>query len=286
MSLKNIELCKGVDLKKYSRFKIGGVADYFFKINTYRDIAEIIKDFGRSFHILGNGSNILIQDTKIKIPVVRLSSKFDYISQTGSGIEIGAATLFSKLIRYCLLNNIEGFSPLAGIPATLGGMLRMNAAANGMSISENLISLEVINEKGELDLITRDNMRFGYRDSFLKNMVITKAVFSYKSPSLIKKDVNYYLKKRLAAQDFTAPSCGCVFKNPSGFSAGLLIDSCGLKGLRKGGAIISPKHANFILNTGGASYQDVDYLIRVIRDKVFAKHNIVLEEEIQRWLSN
>ena len=159
----------------------------------------------------------------------------------------------------------------------------MNASAYGKSVSENLLGVEVVNKNAEVIFIKKGDIDFNYRHSSLEGLVILKARFSVFYDSCVYKDINYYLKKRLVNQDLIGASCGCVFKNPPATSAGFLIDSCGLKGFTKGGARISDKHANFIINFSSATYHDVDYLIQKIRDKVFQKYNILLEEEIKRW---
>jgi UDP-N-acetylmuramate dehydrogenase len=284
MNLKNIDLCKGVDLSGYFTIKIGGVADNFFKIHNSHDLTEILRDFGPHFYVLGNGSNILMNEAAIIKPVVYLSDEFNYCRQEYSFLEVGAATPLPNLLNYCMKNDIGGFSQLAGIPAKIGGLIQMNASAYGKSISDNLLELEVADKSGEIKFIKKEDIDLNYRSSSLKGLVVLKARFSVIYDFCVYKDINYYLKKRLVNQDLLTPSCGCIFKNPQTFSAGALIDFCGLKGTVRGGARISDKHANFIINVSRATYNDVDYLIQNMRDKVFKKHNILLEEEIHRWV--
>jgi UDP-N-acetylmuramate dehydrogenase len=136
---------------------------------------------------------------------------------------------------------------------------------------------------GTFKLLSKEQVVFGYRFSSLQGDIILGAEFIlFETPGLKQKAGDLF-KKRIALQDFSFPSCGCIFKNPFQHKAGFLIDSCGLKGLSRGGACVSPKHANFIINKGLAAYDDVDYLINKIKECVYKKYGITLEEEIKRW---
>ncbi|MDD5194344.1 MAG: UDP-N-acetylmuramate dehydrogenase [Candidatus Omnitrophica bacterium] len=283
MSLGRIELKQHVDLRAFTTIKIGGCAQYFFVAATLEELNEIIKDAGPFCYILGGGSNLLVKDQCLKKPVIKLGSGFDYLRASGQYIEVGAATKLSRVLNYCLKNNLSGLHNLAGIPATIGGLLCMNASSFNGEIFSPLVEAEVMDKMGAVIRLSKKEITFGYRRSSLKNYIILRAWFTLHPDSCIKADVSNFLKIRRQKQDFDFPSCGCIFKNPLDYSAGFLIESCGLKGVSRGGAQVSNKHANFIINRGNASYDDVSYLIKQIKDKVHQKFGVVLEEEIERW---
>ncbi len=160
----------------------------------------------------------------------------------------------------------------------------MNASSFGREISSLIEGVEVISEAGEVKKLKKEEIQFGYRWSSLKNKIVTRCWFKLVKTQDSRSKIKNFLKERLRSQDFDFPSSGCIFKNSPNFPAGFLIESCGCKGLKKGGARVSYKHANFIINLGKASYKDVDYLISLIKDKIHKRYGIILEEEIERWM--
>jgi UDP-N-acetylmuramate dehydrogenase len=301
VSLKKIELKYNQDLKEYTTIKIGGVAKYFFVAHSVDDLTQLMYDTDRRFYLLGAGSNLLVSSGIITKPVVKLGEAFDYIRSDFDTIEVGAATLFKRLSKYLLQNNLTGLESLVGIPATVGGMLAMNASSFGSSIASCVRQVEVMDMTGAIRKIDREDIYFGYRRSSLKSVLLLRAWFQFKECRDVKLRLRAFFNQRLRNQDFNFPSCGCIFKNPSGcdssiypasdslktpksLSAGFLIEACGLKGLRKNDACVSLKHANFIINMGCARYDDVDYLICTIKEEIYKRYGILLEEEIERWL--
>lgn len=283
-------------LKNYTYIKIGGKANYFLIADNNDTLSNALEYCKGDFYLLGGGSNLLIKDSIIKKPVIKLGKGFNYIKHDKQKIEVGAATPLAALLSFCCKYSIAGFENLAGIPATIGGLLAMNASAFGKAISSMLSEVEVIQEDGKIIRLQRQDIEFGYRSStFLtrdaqncrqEKKVILRAWFNRESGRNIKEKINSFLQKRFKTQDSIHPSCGCIFKNPSGdlkLAAGFLIDSCGLKGLCKNDAQISPKHANFIINLGAATYNDVNYLIKKMKDSVYRKFAVSLEEEVERW---
>jgi len=283
MSLKKLELEHKVDLRKCTAIKVGGKAKYFFTVYDLDDLCQIIRDFGSSFYLLGKGSNLLIKSGCIKKPVVKLAGAFSYVKEDANCIEIGASTFLPFLIKYSIENNLEGVENLAGIPATIGGLIAMNASSFGRDVSYCLREVQIMDYCGNVRTLDKSQIIFRYRFSSLQDCVILKAKFNLLKRDGLRQKVRDVLAKRLRLQEFDLPSCGCIFKNHLEFSAGFLIESCGLKGLKRGGAQVSSKHSNFIVNLGSASYEDIDYLIQRIKDRVYKKHRIVLEEEIKRW---
>ncbi|MCF7886916.1 MAG: UDP-N-acetylmuramate dehydrogenase [Candidatus Omnitrophica bacterium] len=284
MSLKKIKQKKNIDLGKLTTLGVGGRAEYFFLIKDNFELAKLLKEIGNQFYILGNGSNLLIKDGLIKKPVVKLIDKFELIKPKGDLLEVGSSTLLSFLVKYCINNCLGGIENLAGIPATVGGMLSSAASSFGASIFDHLEMVEVMDRLGNISMIKKDKINHSYRHSGLEDKIIIKGFFKFfKNSKEIKKKIKNIVKKRIALQDFSFPSCGSVFKNPVSVAAGALIEQAGLKGERKGDIKISDKHANFILNIGEGSYYQADYLIKQIKDFIYQKEGIVLEEEVKRW---
>ncbi|MFH1771477.1 MAG: UDP-N-acetylmuramate dehydrogenase [Candidatus Omnitrophota bacterium] len=277
------KVSRGISLREYSTIKIGGYAEYFFHVRNTEDLFSIIRELNRPFYILGAGSNLLIKDGVIEKPVVKLCGEFNYVRQYGDLVEAGAAIPFNSLLGFCSKNLLSGVENLSGIPATIGGLLATGASSYGSSLFSVLVRVQVIDKEGKIDVIDRKDIEFSYRNSSLSDFFILRAWFRLRKNTDIKNNILKFIQLRIMSQDFDFPSCGCIFKNHNDIPAGFLIESCGLKGLSCNDAQVSGKHANFIINKGKAGYGDVDYLIAKIKDKVYAKHGVVLEEEIVRW---
>jgi UDP-N-acetylmuramate dehydrogenase len=250
--------------------------------NSIEALSGLVLKFGQCY-ILGAGSNILAEDSGISKPIIMLGQDFNYIRQAGELVEAGASTKLSSLINYAVKNNLGGLDNLAGIPATIGGLILMNASAFGREISSLLDKIQVITKDGQVEIIKKEAITFSYRSSSLNNFIILRAWFRLEQENNLKEKIHNFMRQRAWTQDFCFPSCGCIFKNTPKGPAGFLIESCGLKGLEKNGAKISSKHANFIVNVNRASYNDVDYLIKRAKESVYKKFGLHLEEEIKRW---
>ena len=274
---------KDVDLRNYTSIKIGGRAKYFYTAFGPDCLRKIIENVGSDFYLLGKGSNLLIKDCLIQKPIIKLGDNFNFIKKDGNYLEVGASTPLSFLIKYCLEKGLLGVENLAGIPATVGGLLAVNAASFGRSISAVAEEVTVMSRDGDIKKLKKPEITFEYRSSTLKECIVLEAKFKLFSGKNLKLKIRELLEKRINRQDFNFPSCGCVFKNTPKFSAGFLIDSCRLKGESRGDAQVSPRHANFIINLGLAKHKDVIYLIQKIKDQIYKKYSIILEEEIKRW---
>ena len=283
MSRPKNRLEKDVDLRNYTSIKIGGRAKYFYTVFCSDYLRKIVENIGSDFYLLGKGSNLLIKDCLIQKPIIKLGDNFSFIKKRGNYLEVGASTSLSSLIRYCLEKDLLGVENLAGIPATVGGLLVMNSASFGRSISAVVKEVTVMSREGDIKKLKSSEITFGYRSSTLEKDIVLEAKFKLFSGKNLKRKIRELLKKRINRQDFNFPSCGCVFKNTPEFGAGFLIDSCRLKGEIYGDAQISSRHANFIINLGSAKYKDVIYLIRKIKDQIYKKYSIILQEEIKRW---
>lgn len=247
------------------------------------------KNEGLALSILGSGSNILASGKPLDMVAVSLKRGFTRIdfNQAETRIYADAGVDMQTFIIKMLGEGYSGLEFMAGIPGTLGGALMMNAGSGqkGPWILDFVKAVRVLDSSGREGYLEKKDLRYGYRYSGLEDFIILGADFDLKvtqdKPSLRMAYDNFlYLKKE--RQELSAPSAGCVFRNPNvEHSAAKLIEGCGLKGKRLGGAMISEKHANFIINTGTAGFEDVAGLIELAKQEVARKYNINLETEIE-----
>ncbi|OPX30710.1 MAG: UDP-N-acetylenolpyruvoylglucosamine reductase [Candidatus Omnitrophica bacterium 4484_171] len=277
---------KKVSLKIFNTLRLEAIAPIMFVAHSTDDLSEFAKRVCSwdDFYLLGAGSNIFIENDILNKPVLILGKEFSYIERVDSlSLEIGAATALSKVISYTIEQNLRGLEELAGIPASIGGMMACNASSFGKELLSLVEEAAVIDESGEIKHVKKSDIRYSYRRSSLENCIIIKAILRFDEACDVREKVISYLGKRLDMQDFSYPSAGCIFKNPLNVSAGYLIDKCGLKGFRVGGAQVSLKHGNFIINRADAKAGDINYIIAVIKERVNERFGIILEEEIVRW---
>jgi len=251
---------KNISLAKYTTFKIGGPAKYFFKTKTKQDLIKAVQFAKKEklpFFILGGGSNLLVSDKGFDGMIILMNNKRLEVDNNKIIAEAGAK--LSDIVKISIKNNLTGLEWAIGIPGTIGGAVKVNAHAFNSNISELVKGIKKDNNiifSVELELKKGDRK---------------------KSNELIEK----YIKKRKNSQPLEYPSAGCIFKNIPGHGAGRLIDKASLKGVKIGQAMISDKHANFIINLGGANASDVIKLIKLVKKTIKKKFNINLEEEIQ-----
>lgn len=276
---------KQILLSNFSTFGIGGPARYFAQAYTCEQMQEMLSFAQRSslrVFILGKGSNLLFDDRGFDGLVIL--NKINYLNQTSPGIfHVGSGYSFARLGRTTAHQGWTGLEFAYGIPATVGGAIYMNAGANNMETADVLCEVGYVSEKGELVRLKKDTLNFSYRTSSFQKWhgAIVEGVFCL-TPSLVAKKVQKeILESRLKTQPYKEKSAGCAFRNPPGISAGKLIDNCGMKGQEVGKARISHLHANFIVNVGGAKAQDVLELMQKIKEGVYKKQGIILEEEIR-----
>lgn len=275
----------------HTSFRVGGKADLiFFPKNEDSLIAavRVAKEHNVPIFVLGNGSNLLIRDGGIHglvISLKRIEGKIDLepISEKTYMVTAFAGISLPKFVIYTINMNLQGIETLIGIPGTLGGALKMNAGAEGTEIKDVVHSIKIINWDGEIKRIMKDEIRFDYRKAeFPSEGIFLNASIELRRGN--KKDllqkVKELLKKRNSNQPITEWGAGSVFKNPPGKYAGQLIESAGFKGFALGDAVVSPKHANFIINKGKAKAKDIEELIKQIQKKVLLKTGICLEPEI------
>jgi UDP-N-acetylmuramate dehydrogenase len=236
--------------------------------------------------VLTGGTNVLVRDGGIPGLVLSLGRGFEGLGIEGSTVRAGAGINLALLARKCSLAGLDGLAWAVGIPGTLGGGLVMNAGAHGGELKDVVRSVQLVLD-GEARVWSAEDCGFGYRHSRFKELAPGTAIILGAELSLapgdaqaLKARMDEALAKRKASQPLELPNAGCVFKNPEGASAGRLIEDCGLKGRQLGGARISEKHANFVVNTGGAKAAEVLALMAEAKQAVRQKHGVELKEEI------
>jgi len=271
-------------LCKYSNMKIGGEASYLLAPKSISDLITIIKEAKcRNLEILplGGGSNILFGDVRDRVIILDeyLPEIFQIEKET---IIVSVGMKISSFIEKAMNYELGGFEFLSGIPAHIGGAIHMNAGAFDKCIFDYLNWIEYIDLNGEVRKLKREEFSFGYRTTSISGFIV-KASFKMdkKSEESIMLDKEDIISKRLERHPYDYPSLGSTFKNPDNMFAGQLIEECGLKNLQIGDAQISEKHANFIVNKGNASFDDVISLIRTVKETVKKKRSIELELEIK-----
>lgn len=273
-------------MKKHTTFKIGGPAETLIVPANYDEIKNILSS-GEKVTIIGNGSNLLVNDDGIKGIVLSISNCLKEVKINKDCIEAGAGISITALARIAQENELSGLEWAYGIPGTLGGAISMNAGAYGGQISDVVVETEYINGNGEILTLNNDQHKFEYRKSIFNTNNLTDVITKCKmklhfdSKEKILELMNDNLAKRKEKQPLEYPSAGSVFKRPEGFFAGQLIQEAGLKGYRIGDAAVSEKHAGFIVNLGNATAEDVKKLIETIQEKVYQKNNVKLETEIK-----
>ena len=286
---------KNILLKNYTTFKIGGPAKYFFEAQTKEDLVKafkMAKKIKLPFFILGGGSNVLFSDKgfngiviKIQCPNVKCQIKS---KNQNPKIYAEAGVKLSDLVELSLKNSLTGLEWAAGIPgATLGGTIHNNAGAFNISIADIVKTVEVFDTTdSKIKNLDRKQCKFGYKQTIFKkqkNLIILSCILQLKKSTkkAVEKQIDYVLNYREKNHPMKFSSAGCIFENPLKVRAAELIEECGLKGKKIGDAQISEKHANFIVNLGQASSEDVLKLINLVKKEVKNKFGIKLKEEIQ-----
>lgn len=274
-------------MQKHTSWRIGGPAEIMVLPASADDIGQCLK-FARERQIpltvMGNGSNLLVKDNGIRGIVLKISRGFNKIVVSGPNITADAGALVPLVAKKAAEAGLSGLEFAAGIPASIGGAVIMNAGAHGQSIDEVIREVTVLTPAGEMLVLKKEDIGFRYRKSGIdKNLIILQAdfVLTPGDPLEIRAKNETNLMKRRRSQPLEYPSAGSVFANPPGQWAGWLIEQVGGKGMRVGDALVSEKHANFIVNIGRATAEDVLQLIAQIRQMVLEKFNIELKLEVQ-----
>lgn len=276
-------------MRKHTNFKIGGNADVFVIAKNIEEIKCVIK-FSKENNILltilGNGSNVLVSDKGIRGIVLQVGTKEIKIEkQKNALVKVEAGVMLGALAQVLLKQSISGFEFAAGIPGSIGGAIRMNAGAYGGEMKDIVKDVTVLNEKGEINVLTNEECEFSYRHSRFtdsKEIVIKVTLeLPLGDEAEIKAKMDEYDQSRREKQPLNLPSAGSTFKRGSDFITAKLIDECGLKGYTSGDAQVSTLHAGFVVNLGNATAQDVLNVVNHVKQVVLEKTGKQIELEVE-----
>ena len=281
--LLNIPFISNEKISNICTYKINGCVKGVFYPQDEKQlifIYDYLSKLKLPFKIIGNGSNLIIKENcdYLFICTKKMQDKIKIINNTAC---ISSSTTLAKAFNYCCKKGLSGFERLAGIPATIGGAIKMNASCFDNSIMDSLEKVKIY-QNGKIKFIKKNDIIYSYHKTNLNNCLILSAKFKLKPEKkcLILNEFGKFAKTRAEKQP-KGFSCGSVFRNPEYASAGKLIEECGLKGKSLGGAVVSEKHGNFILNQNGANFEDVKGLILLCQAEVYRKYNIKLECEVE-----
>lgn len=276
-------------MKKHTTMKVGGNVDIMVIPENIEDIVLTVKyakENNIPFKVLGFGSNVIVNDEGLEGIVIKITNKLEYVNVDGDTLTAGVGTSMPKLAIIAKKHSLSGFEFACGIPGTIGGGVRMNAGAYGGEIKDVLQKVKFLDESLEIKELETKDLEFGYRKSIFgshKEYIILEATFKLNKgdDKEISELMNKNREARVSKQPLEYPNTGSIFKRPEGYFAGKLITDCDLKGVSVGGAMVSTKHAGFIINTGNATCTDVKDLIKLIQKTIKEKFNVDIETEVE-----
>ena len=276
-------------LADYTWFGLGGPAEYFAEPRSVDELASLVRRCREEeipLRLLGGGSNVLVRDEGVSGMVIRLSApEFSNIHAAGNKVTAGGGARLGLVVSTSVREGLAGLENLIGIPGTLGGALHGNSGGRGGDIGQWTCRATVMTRTGEIFQRDREDLVFAYRQSSLDELVILSAELELEDENpeeLTRRMQKLWIVKK-AEQPLSHQSAGCIFKNPRGMSAGMLIDQAGLKGTKIGGAEVSQRHANFIISEPGTTGREVLRLIDLVRSQVTERLGVELETEIEIW---
>ncbi|PTX51234.1 UDP-N-acetylmuramate dehydrogenase [Melghirimyces profundicolus] len=276
-------------LSRHTTWKVGGPADLLVYPRSKGELERamsVIHRHGIPWRVIGRGSNLLVRDGGIRGAVIKMGNGLDHMQVDGDRVTAGGGYSFVKLSVMAAKHGLTGLEFAGGIPGTVGGAVFMNAGAHGSELSKVLESAEVLLESGEWAILDKEDLQFSYRTSILqkeKRGVVTEATFQLKEgdPKEVAAAMARFKDRRRRTQPLQYPCAGSVFRNPPGDHSGRLIEAAGLKGYRVGDAEVSTQHANFIINRGNATANDVLTLIEHIIRTIKQEYGVTLVPEVQ-----
>lgn len=282
------KLTQNAPLNKHVWFKSGGQADWLFEPADAEDLKSFCAEIAGSTPVmaLGVGSNMIIRDGGVAGVVIKLGPQFADVEITGNTtLKAGAAAPVNKVARRAAKAGIDGLAFFTGIPGSVGGVTKMNGGCYGRETCDVLIDCDVVMPDGQFVTLTNDDLAYSYRHSALpEGAVVVEARFQGfpGDPATIKAEMDRISSERKGSQPIGSMTGGSTFKNPEGHSSWKLVDEAGLRGFKHGGAMVSDKHCNFLINTGNATSTEIEELGEMVRAKVLAHSGIELEWEIRR----
>ncbi len=276
-------------LAKRTWYGLGGAADYFIRPKTVKQLKEVVQRCSKNnirIYVMGFGSNLLISDEGLRGAVIKLEAEqFSLIEFEGEDVTAWAGAELSKLVLTCVEKGLSGIEALTGIPGSVGGAVKMNAGGNFGDFGSAVETVTLMDSEGNVFEKSKPELVFDYRRTNITARFILSARLKLNesdSEQIMRtvKEIWIYKKNN---QPLNTKNSGCIFKNPQGGAAGALIDRAGLKGLKIGGAVVSEKHANFIIAEKGCTSSDVMKLIEAIKQKIKEQFDIELELEVEIW---
>jgi UDP-N-acetylmuramate dehydrogenase len=274
-------------MRQFTSIKVGGPADSLFFPKDVDELRKLVRYARRKsipFFIIGKGTNLVVRDKGVRGWVISLTQGMKKIQLNGEVVEAGAGLPLQRLVQFTIRKGLTGLEPFFGIPGTVGGGLAMNAGAWGAELKDVLHSITLMKEDGEVVERSRPRLKFSYRRLDVpSSWIILKGRFQMKKGKKeeILERVKSYSEMRKRTQPLDYPSAGSIFKNPKEGPAGKWIEEVGLKGFRMGQAMISDRHANFIINLGKATAEEVIDLMELVEKKIYEKKGISLEREVE-----
>ncbi len=274
-------------MRQFTSIKLGGPAECLLFPKDVNELKKVIRFARRKkipFFILGKGTNLIVRDKGVRGWVINLTRGMKKITMDGEMVEAEAGVPLQRLVQFSIQKGLSGLEPFFGIPGTVGGGLAMNAGAWGAELKDVLLSMTLMKEGGKIIERPRSRLRFSYRGLALPpSWIILKGRFRLKKGKKeeILERVKSYSEMRKRKQPLDSPSAGSVFKNPKEGPAGKWIEEVGLKGFRIGQAMVSDRHANFIINLGKAKAEEVIHLMEFIEKKIYEEKGISLEREVK-----
>lgn len=283
---------KNVPMKRYTSMRVGGPARMLLYPADTNDLALMVKrlqDDGIHYRFLGNGTNIIVSDRGIDDALIRITkmSRLHFTKTPDGAIaQVGGGYPLKRFVSECARRGLGGVEKLYWIPGSVGGAIRMNAGSFGQCISDTLTEIEVLDENSEITDRPTNARDFSYRASPVKSpecVVTGRFHFHYAPVHQLQAEMDYVYQERKKRHPLEYPSAGSIFKGVKNQSAWWFVEEAGLRGYRIGDACISEKHTNFIVNMGHACARDIAALITKIKEEVFSKLGIQLEEEVELW---
>jgi len=280
------ELKLAEPMSRHTSWRVGGPAEQFFRPASIADLSAMLAATPADVPVFwcGLGSNLLVRDGGIRGLVINTTGLLNEVRQIAeTKLEAGAGVPCTVLARHCVRYRLGPAEFFAGIPGSIGGALAMNAGAYGGETWDFVASVTTMDRRGELHARAPEDFEIGYRSVGLPGLEwFISAVFAFKAdPEASRERVQALMARRRDTQPLGLPSCGSVFRNPEGDHAARLIEAAGLKGHTLGGAQVSPKHANFIINTGSATAADIESLIDFVAKRVAEVHGVMLQHEVR-----
>lgn len=275
-------------MSSHTTFRIGGPADYLIfpsSLPQLRQIFQLLRNYDVPFIVLGNGSNVLVRDKGIRGAVIKFNQLFSKIRQEGSSLIVEAGALLKDVSYFAADAGLAGLEFAVGIPGSIGGAVFMNAGAYDSEMKNVVSKVRSVSPAGSFSELAVEDLELGYRRSIFHytGQIICEVELSLimGNPDEIRAKMNDLTTRRESKQPLEMPSAGSTFKRPKGYFAGTLIDQTGLKGLRVGDAMVSTKHAGFVVNAGHATAADVLALIEEVKKCVYAAHGVKLYPEVR-----